>query len=84
MTTSPRIITFLNKITQVYPSILLWITRVGLARRTLVSGSLAFLILLVPMKGNECGWLFLRIYRNFQKCARARLRHSKNTYFITG
>ena len=44
MTTSPQIITFLNKITRVYPSILLWITGVGLVRRILGGGSLAFLI----------------------------------------
>lgn len=75
MTTSPQIITFLNKITRAYHSILLEITGVGLVRRILGGGSLAFLILLVPMKGNECGWLFLRIYRNFQQCARACLRY---------
>lgn len=44
MTTSPQIITFLNKITRAYHSILLEITGVGLVRRTLVSGSWAFLI----------------------------------------
>lgn len=44
MTTSPQIITFLNKIAWTYASILLEITGVGLVRRTLVSGSLAFLI----------------------------------------
>lgn len=75
MTTSPQIITFLNKIGWAYPSILLEITRVGLVRRILGGGSLAFLILLAPMKGNVDEWLFLRIYRNFQKCARACLRY---------
>lgn len=44
MTTSPQIITFLNKIVWAYHSILLEITGVGLAQRTLVSGSWAFLI----------------------------------------
>lgn len=44
MTTSPQIITFLNKITRVYHSILLEITGVGLVRRILGGGSLAFLI----------------------------------------
>lgn len=44
MTTSPQIITFLNKITQAYASILLEITGVGLAQRILEGGSLAFLI----------------------------------------
>ena len=44
MTTSPHIITFLNKIVWAYHLILLEITGVGLVRRTLVSGSLAFLI----------------------------------------
>ena len=71
MTTSPQIITFLNKITRAYHSLLLEITGVGLVRRILGGGSLAFLILLAPMKGNVDEWLFLRICRNFQKCARA-------------
>lgn len=44
MTTSPQIITFLNKITRAYHSIWLEITGVGLARRILGGGSLAFLI----------------------------------------
>ena len=44
MTTSPQIITFLNKITRAYHSILLEITGGGLARRILGGGSLAFLI----------------------------------------
>lgn len=44
MTTSPQIITFLNKITRAYASILLGITGVGLVRRILAGGSLAFLI----------------------------------------
>lgn len=44
MTTSPQIITFLNKIVWAYHLILLWITRVGLVRRILGGGSLAFLI----------------------------------------
>ena len=71
MTTSPQIITFLNKITRAYHSFLLEITEVGLVRRILGGGSLAFLILLAPMKDNVGGWLFLRICRNCQKCARA-------------
>lgn len=75
MTTSPQIITFLNKITRAYHSILLEITGVGLVRRILGGGSLAFLILLAPMKGNVDEWLFLRICRNCQKCARAYLRY---------
>ena len=44
MTTSPQIITFLNKVTRAYHSILLEITGVGLAQRILEGGSLAFLI----------------------------------------
>ena len=44
MTTSPQIITFLNKITLAYHSILLEITGVGLVRRILGGGSLSFLI----------------------------------------
>lgn len=44
MTTSPQIITFLNKTTRAYHSILLEITGVGLAQRILEGGSLAFLI----------------------------------------
>lgn len=44
MTTSPQIITFLNKIEWTNHSILLEITRVGLARRILGGGSWAFLI----------------------------------------
>lgn len=44
MTTSPQIIIFLNKIGWAYPSILLEITRVGLAQRILEGGSWAFLI----------------------------------------
>lgn len=44
MTTSPQIITFLNKIGWAYPSILLEITRVGLVRKILEGGSWAFLI----------------------------------------
>lgn len=44
MTTSPQIITFLNKITRAYHSILLEITGFGLERRILGGGSLAFLI----------------------------------------
>lgn len=75
MTTSPQIITFLNKITRAYHSILLEITRVGLVRRIPEGGSLAFLILLAPMKGNVGGWLFLRICRNCQKCEKAYLRY---------
>lgn len=43
MTTSPQIITFLNKTTWAYASILLEITGVGLARRILGGGSWAFL-----------------------------------------
>lgn len=75
MTTSPQIITFLNKIAWAYASILLEITGVGLAQRILEGGSWAFLILLAPMKGNVDEWLFLRICRNCQKCARAYLRY---------
>lgn len=44
MTTSPQIITFFNKIARTYHSILLEITGVGLVRRILEGGSLAFLI----------------------------------------
>ena len=44
MTTSPQIITFSNKTTQAYHSILLEITGVGLAQRILEGGSWAFLI----------------------------------------
>lgn len=44
MTTSPQIITFLNKITWAYHSISLEITGVGLERRILGGGSWAFLI----------------------------------------
>lgn len=44
MTTSPQIITFLNKIGWAYASILLEITGVGLAQRILEGGSWAFLI----------------------------------------
>ncbi len=44
MTTSPQIITFLNKTVWAYHLILLEITGVGLVRRTLGGGSLAFLI----------------------------------------
>lgn len=44
MTTSPQIITFLNKIAWAYASILLEITGVGLVRRILEGGSWAFLI----------------------------------------
>lgn len=44
MTTSPQIITFLNKITRAYHSILLEITGVGLVRRTQGGGSWVFLI----------------------------------------
>lgn len=39
MTTSPQIITFLNKIVWAYASILLGITGVGLVRRILGGGS---------------------------------------------
>lgn len=44
MTTSPQIITFLNKVAWAYALILLEITGVGLVRRILGGGSLAFLI----------------------------------------
>ena len=44
MTTSPQIITFFNKITRTYHSILLEITGVGLAQRIQEGGSWAFLI----------------------------------------
>ena len=44
MTPSTQIITFFNKITRTYHSILLEITGVGLVRRILEGGSWAFLI----------------------------------------